>query len=47
MQVSDGDSAQDVQILAELQKALSNKRFAAVNVSVHDGSVVLAGTVDL
>jgi osmotically-inducible protein OsmY len=40
-------SAADEAIKADVAKALSNKRFANVNVSVANGIVTLSGTVDL
>jgi hyperosmotically inducible periplasmic protein len=40
-------SAADAQIQADVTKALDNKRFAKVTVSVANGIVTLAGTVDL
>jgi hyperosmotically inducible protein len=39
--------ANDAQIQADVMKALDNKRFKDVKVSVHDGVVTLTGTVDL
>ena len=41
------DKGNDAQILAEVQKALDNKRFAGVHPSVKNGIVTLAGSVDL
>jgi hyperosmotically inducible protein len=42
-----GDSAHDAQIQADVHKALDNKQYANVTVSVHDSNVMLSGTVDL
>lgn len=44
-QVSSTDS--DVQIAADIHKALDNKKFSTVSATVRDGNVVLAGTVGL
>ncbi len=41
------NSANDAQIQADVMKALDNKRFKEVKVSVQDGVVTLGGTVDL
>jgi hyperosmotically inducible protein len=41
------DGGNDGQIQADVMKALDNKRFKDVKVSVHDGVVTLTGTVDL
>jgi hyperosmotically inducible protein len=49
-QATPADSAAnpaDAQIQADVLKALNNKRFAKVTVSVVSGTVTLAGTVDL
>ncbi len=40
-------SPQDTEIQAEVSKALDNKRFKDVNISVQNGVVTLRGTVDL
>lgn len=37
--------ASDAQVQADVSKALENKRFKDVRVKVHDGTVVLSGTV--
>ncbi|HZY64233.1 MAG TPA: BON domain-containing protein [Edaphobacter sp.] len=42
-----GASAQDAKIQAELNKALSNKRFKGVSSTVQDGVVTLRGSVDV
>jgi osmotically-inducible protein OsmY len=41
------DAQNDAQIQADVMKALDNKRFKDVKVSVHNGVVTLTGTVDL
>jgi osmotically-inducible protein OsmY len=41
------DTATDSQIDAEVHKALDNKKFQNVSVSVHDSNVTLTGTVEL
>jgi osmotically-inducible protein OsmY len=40
-------SGDDARIQADVQKALDNKRFSNVKVTVQDGTVTLTGTVDL
>lgn len=42
-----GNNPQDAQVQADVSKALDNKRFKNVNVSVQNGVVTLRGTVDL
>lgn len=42
-----GEGQQDAHLLAEVLKALDNKRFANVQASVQNGLVTLTGTVDL
>lgn len=41
------DTRNDAQIDADVHKALDNKRFQNVTAAVHDGDVVLSGTVQL
>lgn len=41
-----GDRANDSQLEGDVHKALDKKKFSNVTASVHDGVVVLAGTVD-
>ncbi len=47
MRVLAQDGGNDAQVQAEVMKALDNKRFKDVKVSVHNGVVTLTGTVDL
>jgi hyperosmotically inducible periplasmic protein len=42
-----GDSARDAQVEAEVHKALDNKRYQGVTAAVHDGNIMLNGSVDL
>lgn len=44
---SSGNNAQDVQVQADVAKALNNKRFKGVTSTVQDGIVTLRGTVDV
>jgi hyperosmotically inducible periplasmic protein len=47
MRVLAQDGGNDGQVQADVMKALDNKRFKDVKVSVHNGVVTLTGTVDL
>ena len=47
MRVLAQDGGNDGQVQADVMKALDNKRFNDVKVSVHNGVVTLTGTVDL
>ena len=47
MRVLAQDGGNDGQVQADVMKALDNKRFKDVKVSVHNGVVILTGTVDL
>ena len=47
MRVLAQDGGNDAQVQADVMKALDNKRFKDVKVSVHNGVVILTGTVDL
>jgi hyperosmotically inducible periplasmic protein len=42
-----GDTAQNSQIEGDVHKALDNKRYEGVTASVHDGNVMLTGSVSL
>jgi hyperosmotically inducible protein len=45
--VARADQGTDSQIQAEVHKALDNKKFQDVSISVHDGDVMLRGKVDV